>query len=145
MAHIEGNLFARLRTQKNCMQIAQQVLKLRRDGTLKVGDKLPPERAIVERLGDSRASVREALSALEMLGLIECRGGLGSLARADGSGGTIDGELPKTLLQNHDPFSIFEARLEREPSLAALAAERATEEERGRLKAQREKPKALGP
>jgi GntR family transcriptional regulator, transcriptional repressor for pyruvate dehydrogenase complex len=144
MASTEGSMFERLHSQKNYMQIAHQVRNLIRDGTLKVGDKLPPERLMVEQFGASRASIREALSAMEMLGLIECRGGQGNFIKADGSAGTIDGELLKTLLQNHDPFEIFEARLELEPNLAALTAERATEEERGRLKAQVERLRDLG-
>ena len=140
----EGNMFERLHSQKNYMQIAHQIRNLIRDGTLKVGHKLPPERMLVEQFGASRASVREALSALEMLGLIECRGGQGNFIKADGSTGTIDGEMLKTLLQNHDPFEIFEARLELEPNLAALTAERATEEERERLKSQAGKLRDLG-
>jgi GntR family transcriptional repressor for pyruvate dehydrogenase complex len=140
----EGSMFERLHSQKNYMRIARQVRNLIRDGTLKIGDKLPPERDLVQQFGASRASVREALSALEMLGLVECRGGQGNFIKADGSDGTIDGELLRTLLQNHDPFEIFETRLEMEPNLTALAAERATSEERDKLKAQVEKLRALG-
>lgn len=126
-------MFEKLNSQKNYMQIARQIRNLIRDGTLKVGAQLPPERDLVQQFGASRASVREALSAVEMLGLIECRGGQGNFIKADGSDGTIDGELLRTLLQDHDPYEIFEARLEMEPSLAGLAAERATAEERERL------------
>ena len=140
----EEILFERLHSQKNYMQIAQQIRNMIRDGKLNVGDKLPAERDLVQQFGASRASVREALSALEMLGLIECRGGQGNYIRADGKDGTIDGELLRTLLQNHDPFEIFEARLEMEPRLAALAAERATDEERRKLSTQVEKLRSLG-
>jgi len=127
-------MFERLHTQKNYMQIARQIRDLIRDGTLKVGEKLPPERALVEQFGASRACVREALSALEMLGLIECRSGQGNYIKADGSNGAIDGEMLKTLLQDHDAYEILEARLEMEPNMAALAAERATAEELEKLK-----------
>jgi GntR family transcriptional regulator, transcriptional repressor for pyruvate dehydrogenase complex len=127
-------MFERLHSQKNYMQIARQIRDLIRDGTLKVGEKLPPERALVEQFGASRACVREALSALEMLGLIDCRSGQGNYIKADGSSGTIDGEMLKTLLQDHDPYEIFEARLEIEPNMTALAAERATAEELEKLK-----------
>jgi GntR family transcriptional regulator, transcriptional repressor for pyruvate dehydrogenase complex len=140
----EGVVFERLTTQKIYMQIARQVRNLIRDGTLKVGTRLPPERDLVHQFGASRASVREALSALEMLGLIECRGGQGNFIKADGSDGTIDGDLLRTLLQDHDPYEIFEARLEMEPTLAALAAERATADERERLSGHVERLKELG-
>lgn len=129
----ETIVFERLHSQKNYMQIARQIRNLIRDGKLNVGDRLPAERDLVQQFGASRASIREALSALEMLGLVECRGGQGNFIRADGSDGTIDGELLRTLLHDHDPYEIFEARLEMEPNLSALAAERATAEERERL------------
>jgi GntR family transcriptional repressor for pyruvate dehydrogenase complex len=139
-----SNMFERLHTQKNYMQIARQIRDLIRDGTLKVGEKLPPERALVEQFGASRACVREALSALEMLGLIDCRSGQGNYIKADGSHGTIDGEMLKTLLQDHDPYEIFEARLEIEPNMAALAAERATAEELEKLRSLVGDLRALG-
>ena len=137
-------MFERLHSQKNYMQIARQIRNLIRDGTLKVGERLPPERTLVEQFGASRACVREALSALEMLGLIECRSGQGNYIKADGSNGAIDGEMLKTLLQDHDAYEIFEARLEMEPNMAALAAERATAEEVEKLKDYVERLRALG-
>jgi GntR family transcriptional regulator, transcriptional repressor for pyruvate dehydrogenase complex len=144
MAKTGETMFERLHTQKNYMQIAHQIRDLIRDGTLKVGEQLPPERTLVHQFGASRACVREALSALEMLGLIECRSGQGNYIKADGSEGTIDGEMLKALLSDHDPYEIFEARLELEPNMASLAAERATEEELAGLKAFVERLRTLG-
>jgi GntR family transcriptional repressor for pyruvate dehydrogenase complex len=122
----EPVIFERLQTEKNYMQIARQVRNMIREGKLNVGDRLPAERDLVQQFGASRASIREALSALEMLGLIECRGGQGNFIKADGKDGT------------------FEARLEIEPALSALAAERATDDERRKLTTQVEKLRALG-
>nr|WP_102274286.1 GntR family transcriptional regulator [Cytobacillus massiliigabonensis] len=48
---------------------------------LKPGDKLPSERELSERLNVGRSSVREALRALELLGLIETRRGEGTYIR----------------------------------------------------------------
>ena len=48
---------------------------------LKSGDKLPSERELSERLNVGRSSVREALRALELLGLIETRRGEGTFIR----------------------------------------------------------------
>ena len=139
-----SSMFERLNSQKNYMLIARQIRNLIRDGTLKVGDKLPPERALVEQFGASRACVREALSALETLGLIECKSGQGNYIKADGSSGSIDGDLLRTLLQEHEPYEIFEARLELEPNMAALAAERASSEEQESLKAREAELRAFG-
>jgi GntR family transcriptional repressor for pyruvate dehydrogenase complex len=136
-------MFERLHSEKNYMQIAKQVRALILEGALKIGDKLPPERVLVEQFGASRASIREALSALEMLGLIECRSGQGNYIKADGSTGTIDGELFKALLRDHPPYDICEARLELEPSLTALAALRASDSEREKLKSHVKRLRAL--
>ena len=54
---------------------AMQVLRVRiASGELAAGGRMPPERVLVEELGVSRTVVREALSSLEALGLIETRG-----------------------------------------------------------------------
>jgi GntR family transcriptional repressor for pyruvate dehydrogenase complex len=126
-------MFEHVVQQKYYMQIARQIRNSIRDGKLTIGEKLPPERTLAQQFGASRASIREALSALEMLGLIECKSGQGNFIKADGSEGTIDGELLKALLIGHDPFEILEARLELEPNLAGLAAERATKKEKAAL------------
>jgi GntR family transcriptional repressor for pyruvate dehydrogenase complex len=125
-----GKMFEQVQSEKFYMQIARQIRNQIREGKLRIGERLPPERSMAEQFGASRASIREALSALEILGLVECRGGHGNFIMADGSEGTIDGELLKKLLMDHDPYEIFEARLELEPVLASMAAERATPEDK---------------
>jgi len=52
------------------------------DGTFRPGDQLPPERELISQLGVSRATLREALKALEENKLIEARPGVGWFARA---------------------------------------------------------------
>jgi GntR family transcriptional repressor for pyruvate dehydrogenase complex len=54
-------------------------------GELVPGDRLPTERGLVEQLGVSRTVLREALSSLEALGLIETRGTRGRFVAAGGS------------------------------------------------------------
>ncbi|MGH2346605.1 MAG: FadR/GntR family transcriptional regulator, partial [Chloroflexota bacterium] len=58
--------------------VVEQIRALIESGQLKAGDKLPTERGLAEQLGVSRSSVREALSALEVLGVIHSRQGLGN-------------------------------------------------------------------
>ena len=122
-------MFEQVQPQKYYMQIARQIKNSIRDGELTVGEKLPSERNLAKEFGASRASIREALSALEMLGLVVCKSGQGNYINADASEGTINTELLKSLLIGHDPYEIFETRLEIEPRLAGLAAERATKQE----------------
>jgi DNA-binding FadR family transcriptional regulator len=47
------------------------------DGTLRAGDRLPPERELAARLGISRGALREALRSLEYVGLLQARVGSG--------------------------------------------------------------------
>ena len=58
--------------------IIEQFVYLVKEGKLKVGDKLPSERTLAEMFNVSRASVREAFSAMEIIGLIEVRKGEGT-------------------------------------------------------------------
>jgi GntR family transcriptional repressor for pyruvate dehydrogenase complex len=67
----------RMRTHEHVLaQIEQKIL----DGSLRAGEKLPSERDLVVALGVSRASVREALRALEAMGIIESNVGSGRAA-----------------------------------------------------------------
>ncbi|MCJ7565365.1 MAG: winged helix-turn-helix domain-containing protein, partial [Candidatus Aminicenantes bacterium] len=51
------------------------------DGTIKAGDQLPSERELIQQLEVSRATLREALKAMEENDLIEARAGVGWFAR----------------------------------------------------------------
>lgn len=63
------------------IEIVKQLRMLISKERLKPGDKLPSERELSERLNVGRSSVREALRALELLGLIETRRGEGTFIR----------------------------------------------------------------
>lgn len=128
--------FEQVQNKKYYLQIIEQVRKLIAEGTLKAGDRLPPERELSVQFGTSRASIREALSALEILGIVESRSGQGNFIKEGISGETIDSEVLLHVMQEHSPFEIYEARLEIEPCIASLAAERATPEEKEGLKRQ---------
>ena len=77
-------------------------------GNLKAGDNLLPERELTQKFGVSRASIREAMSELEILGLIESRGSQGNCIKVDRIEASIDGALMKELLKNHSPLEVFE-------------------------------------
>ncbi|WP_075982549.1 FadR/GntR family transcriptional regulator [Bacillus massilinigeriensis] len=71
-------------TKKNSkvyLKIVKQLRDMIELDGLKPGDKLPSERELSERLNVGRSSVREALRALELLGLIETRIGEGTFIR----------------------------------------------------------------
>src|SRR5439155_1093501 len=59
-------------------EVVTQIHELIREGRLKAGDQLPSERELADTFQVSRASVREALRALETHGLIISRTGMGN-------------------------------------------------------------------
>lgn len=67
----------RVRRLRNHEHVVAQIQDKILDGELRIGAKLPSERELVEILGVSRTSVREALRALEAMGVIEAHGGSG--------------------------------------------------------------------
>lgn len=67
-----------IQTKKIYKNIVEQIIFLIREGSLKSGDKLPPERTLAEMLDVSRASLREALSVMEIMGIVDIRPGEGS-------------------------------------------------------------------
>ena len=110
-------------------EIVRQVKAMIADGKLKGGDRLPPERDLAEKFVVSRTSVREALRALESLGLVEIRPGEGTFVRQVSIDALIEPLALLMVSQREATVELFEARRLLEPSLAALAAARATPDE----------------
>src|SRR5947207_259362 len=71
----EGDLFSRVTVARASSSIADQIRAAIVGGQLKEGARLPPERELAEQFGVSRVTVRDALRALEAMGLIEVRVG----------------------------------------------------------------------
>ena len=110
-------------------EIIRQVKQMITEGRLKSGDRLPPERDLAEKFVVSRTSVREALRALESLGLLEIRPGEGTFVREISVEALVEPLALVMLSQREALGELFEARRLLEPALAALAAVRATPEE----------------
>jgi GntR family transcriptional repressor for pyruvate dehydrogenase complex len=110
-------------------EIVRQVKAMISEGRLKSGDQLPPERDLAEKFVVSRTSVREALRALESLGLVEIRPGEGTFVREVSVEALIEPLALMLLTQREAIGELFEARLVLEPAIAGLAARRATPEE----------------
>jgi GntR family transcriptional repressor for pyruvate dehydrogenase complex len=72
-------------TRSRADAAAELLLARIQDGTHPVGSRLPPERILVDELQISRAVLREALSSLEALGLVEARSTRGRFVAAGGS------------------------------------------------------------
>jgi DNA-binding FadR family transcriptional regulator len=101
-------------------QIADQVRTLIRSREFPAGSRLPPERDLARQLGVSRPSVREALIALEVEGLVEVRIGSGIYVLGSGAG-----EQHAPVQAAMGPFELLRARWVIESECAALAARQA--------------------
>ena len=98
-------------------QIADQIRTLIGNGEVAPGARLPAERDLARQLGVSRPSLREALIALEVEGLLDVRVGSGIyVAQSEGrAGGAV-------LADASGPFEVIRARWMIEGECAALAA-----------------------
>jgi GntR family transcriptional regulator, transcriptional repressor for pyruvate dehydrogenase complex len=100
---------------------------------LKPGDKLVPERELAEQLGVSRTSVRQALTALRVLGMIDVRPGDGVYVTS------TEDIVPSLALEvvesEADHPMIWEVREAVETQAARLAARRRSQEELDRMAA----------
>jgi GntR family transcriptional regulator, transcriptional repressor for pyruvate dehydrogenase complex len=104
-------------------QLMERLLDHIREQGLVVGDRLPGERELAERLQVSRNSLKQAMVALEVQGIVETRHGGGTYFR----GGNRAPEKVSTLLDRQRRLpEILEAREAIEVKLAELAALRRT-------------------
>jgi len=118
-------MFNKIKTKKMYMKIVEQIRALIKEGKLKPGDKLPPEQTLAEQFGTSRPSVREALSALEILGIIDSRGVRGNYIKKTDSSSSIYEQSITELQEEESPFALLEARKSIEVEIASLAAQKA--------------------
>ncbi|WP_103881112.1 FCD domain-containing protein [Vibrio hangzhouensis] len=102
------------------------------DGLYKVGDRLPPERDIAQRMNVSRTVVREAIIMLEIQQFVEVKKGSGVYVRKIPSASPSQNES----LDNDDagPFEMLQARQLLESNIAEFAATMATPNDIGRMR-----------
>jgi GntR family transcriptional repressor for pyruvate dehydrogenase complex len=110
------------------MQVVNHVRALIENGTLKPGDKIPPERDLARELQISRASLRTGIGYLAALGVMKIKHGVGTFI-ADGPPDFGQDSLSFIgALHGFQSWQMFEARILLETGLAALAAERSKDE-----------------
>lgn len=102
--------------------VLKQMLDLIDSGEFPAGSRLPPERALTERFGVSRPTIRQAITAMEAMNRVEVKTGSGVYVL----------EKPSRIALEHDnisPFELTEARAMFEGEVAALAAMMITDDE----------------
>ena len=115
--------------EKKSSLVAKWVIDAIKEGKWSVGDRLPPERAIAEQLGVSRTAVREALSSLHMVDLIEPRVGDGNyLIRSIEAETDIEDAL-EAIAESESLVEVWTIRKMLEIIIAKLALRKAREED----------------
>lgn len=118
-----------IKTRKIYEEIVERIREFITSGELQPGDRLPSERDMAERLEVSRASVREAFSALEMLGLLEIRTGEGTYIRQVNIESVMSSLTWVLYMEKDAVLELLEVRKILEVQVAALAAQRANPED----------------
>jgi DNA-binding FadR family transcriptional regulator len=112
-------------------QLRDQILRR----TWPPGSKLPSEHELAQIMGVSRVSIREGIQHLVSLGILETRHGEGTFVRELSGQVHFNALLPLLILDNIDILQVLEYRRIVEKGAAALAAERATDQDLAELEA----------
>ncbi|MCL5994637.1 MAG: FadR family transcriptional regulator [Chloroflexi bacterium] len=113
--------------------ICQQLVNLIASGELPPGSKLPSEYELMSKLGVGRSSVREALRALSLLGMIETRQGDGAYVAGRDTDSFRKSITWHSLVSVQTGLEFIEARKVVELGVIELAAQRATPEDIAQL------------
>ena len=128
-------VFEKVETKRKPLYVAEQILRAIKEGFYKPGSKLPPERVLAEEMGLSRNSVREALSALQVLDIVESKMGDGTYVKKTVVDINIDSQILPILEESESPLMIFEARNAFEMGVVELAIKNTTAEDIEQLSA----------
>lgn len=107
--------------------VIERIEQLLKEGDLRAGSRLPPERELAGMLQISRPSLRTALKALSVMGIITARPGAGTYITKSAREILHQPMKFQALINQSDAAELFEARRIIETGLAELAAQRATE------------------
>lgn len=121
--------FTPIKTKKIYEEIVNQLQNMLIEGKYKPGDKLPSEREMAESLGVSRPSVREAITALSAMGILDVRPGEGTYVAHTSDLETIKSWAMLLAIERNSLTQLMEVRRILECEAAALAAKRATPED----------------
>lgn len=119
--------------------VTEKILQSIQRGHFNIGDKLPPERKLCETLGVSRTSLREGISSLTHLGILETVAGSGVYVRNGSPGAVLKKRLESLRLDKRNVYKLIEFREGLESFIVELACNNATSENISRLEEQIER------
>src|SRR4051794_4947993 len=122
-------MFDPVRTRRTFEEAADQIADKVRAGELRVGDKLPGERALAAQMEISRPTLREAIAVLVEAGLLTVRRGPGGGMFVATDVVPVELVRQRSSMRLGEVASVLEARRLLEPRVAQLAAVRASDED----------------
>lgn len=125
--------FQSVKTGKISERIARQIKDTILSGAMKSGDRLPPERELVEHFQASRISIREALKSLETSGLLAIKPGSGVFVSEVNSKPMSESLASILRIKKVSMNELTEARMILEPNIAKLACDRVTPQDLQKL------------
>ena len=114
--------------KKKSSYVAEQIIDAIKSEKYVGGDKLPPERELAELMGVSRNSVREAVSALQIAGIVQTKVGDGTYISHSAQSKVSQG-ISWLIESGVDVLDIWKAKEEIEKIILLSAIDRATEED----------------
>ena len=118
-------MFRPVRTRRTFEEAAEQIAEGVRNGALRVGDRLPGERALAAQMEISRPTLREAVKVLVTAGVLEVHRGADAGMFVATDVVPVDLVRERADLRRSEVSSVLEARRLVEPGVARLAAQRA--------------------
>ncbi|MBW6487423.1 MAG: GntR family transcriptional regulator, partial [Syntrophobacterales bacterium] len=113
--------------KKKSSFIADQLLCMINAGAYAPGERLPSERAITEQMGVSRPSLREAISALQIVGILESRPGDGTYVCFPSATEDLKRQVLTVLEESDSPYENMQARKALEIGAVQLTIKVATD------------------
>ena len=122
----------KLEKKKKYRYVLEQILQEIKQGELQVGDQLPSESQLADMTNVSRTSVREALAALRLTGVVESKGSKGTIVKKDSSE-FLEESLISLLQKEVSPVECLEAREVLNRGSAPLVVKHITENDIAKL------------
>lgn len=107
-------------------EVAKQIIQMINDGIWKPDEKILGEIELARQFEVSRNSIRESIKALELIGILESRTGIGTFVSTNAMVNINNMDLTNLIETESSLVEIFETRLIIEPGLMYLAAKNAT-------------------
>ena len=122
-------MFSKIATKKKSHIAAEMLIEAIKKQKLLPGNKLPPERVISKEMGLSRNTIREAISALQIMGILETRHSQGNFIVNSVDKNNYDTLISLIFKNGDDPFALIDARIAFEPGAAVLAGRAGTKKD----------------